>query len=57
MRKSIDIDHLLENAVAEALGLPRPHLSAPRKLRASRAKASRRSHSAATRREGHRVAA
>ena len=56
MRKSIDLDHQFENAVAEALGLPRPHLSARRKLRSSHAK-PRRLHSAATRRESARVAA
>lgn len=42
MRKSVELDHLLENAVAAALGLPEPHPQPPGKLRASRARASRR---------------
>lgn len=33
MRKSLDLDHLLENAVASALGLERPHPRVPRRLR------------------------
>jgi len=40
MRKSVDLDNLLENAVAVALGLPRPHRDTPRKRRASAAKAT-----------------
>ncbi len=35
MRKSVELDQLLENAVAEALGLARPHPFAHRKLRAA----------------------
>ena len=33
MRKSADLDNLLENAVAIALGLQRPHPEMPRKRR------------------------
>jgi hypothetical protein len=34
MRKSNDLDNLLENAVALALGLSQPHSDMPRKRRA-----------------------
>lgn len=36
MRTSKALDLMLENAVAEALGLDRPHPEAPRRLRMSR---------------------
>jgi hypothetical protein len=42
MRKSLDLDHLLENAVAEALGLDRPHPETPRRLRSNARRSNRR---------------
>jgi hypothetical protein len=42
MRKSLDLDHLLENAVAEALGLDRPHPDTPRRLRSNARRSNRR---------------
>ena len=56
MRKSVDLDHMLENAVAEALGLDRPHPQIPRKLR-GHAKVQRRQNASHQRREHTRVAA
>ena len=44
MLRSIELDHMLENAVAVALGLAKPHPQAPKKVRPARAKASRRGH-------------
>jgi hypothetical protein len=40
MRKSIELDQLLENAVAVAIGVARPHPYAPKKLRSLRVKAA-----------------
>jgi len=58
MRSSAEFDHTLENAVAIALGLDAPHPEAPKKLRSSRRKLSRRQHILkAPRREYTRVAA
>ena len=59
MRKDIALDHLLENAVAEALGLAKPHREASKKLRADRARHLRRYHAAGARpsRDHGRVAA
>lgn len=44
MRRSTELDHMLENAVAVALGLATPHPQAPKKVRQMRAKVSRRGH-------------
>lgn len=57
MRKSAELDHLLENAVAAALGLDAPHPETPRRLRASRRKLSRRQHVVKTMRHEHSRAA
>jgi|GEM_PF-4144534 len=59
MRKSVELDHLLENAVATALGLDRPHPQPIRKLRAARPKVASGSHGVArkTHREHVKVAA
>jgi hypothetical protein len=48
MRNPQALDQLLENAVATALGLERPHPLAPRKLRSAPAKAARHHHHAAS---------
>jgi hypothetical protein len=39
MRRSIELDRLLENAVAAAIGVEAPHPYAPKKLRSFRPKA------------------
>jgi len=57
MRNSAELDHLLENAVAVALGLDAPHPDAPRRLRSSRRKLSRRQPVVKTMRREHRRAA
>ncbi len=41
MRKSVELDYMLENAVAVALGVAKPHQEFPRKIRVSRRKSSR----------------
>jgi len=59
MRQSIDLDHLLENTVATALGLAKPHPEAPTKPRLARRRPARRAHRplAAGRRSANRAAA
>ena len=59
MRKSLELDHMLENAGAVALGLEKPHPQAQRKVRMARVKHMRgTSHAAGrSRREPVRVAA
>jgi len=60
MRKSIELDHLLENAVAVALDLQKPHPESPRKIKTARRKASphaRRVAASPARHERTRVAA
>jgi hypothetical protein len=53
LRKSAEIDRLLENAVATALGLDRPHPSLPALIRPPRRRAlSRRATSLSRRRHG-----
>lgn len=44
MHKSIILDHLLENAVAVAIGVAKPHPYAPKRLHSSRPRASLRRH-------------
>ncbi|HVW91465.1 MAG TPA: hypothetical protein VHB74_02540 [Devosia sp.] len=45
MRKPTDLDRVLENAVASALGLDLPHPEAPRRVMAARTRpAARRRH-------------
>ena len=56
MRSAAELDRLLENAVAAAHGLDKPHAKAAlRKVRATRVKPSRRSHRAAPHPRNHRV--
>jgi hypothetical protein len=59
MRKSIELDQLLENAVAAAIGVARPHPYAPKRLRSWRAKPAQHSRhlQASHRREHPRAAA
>jgi hypothetical protein len=58
MRKAPDLDHLLENAVATALGLDKPHPELPARIRPSQRRAlSRRHHTVAAPRREHKVAA
>jgi hypothetical protein len=58
MRKSVELDQILENAIAEALGLERPHPFAHRKLRATGKSPNRRHHGGrASHREQDRAAA
>ena len=40
MRKSVELDHLLENAVAVALDLAKPHPDFPRKIKTTHRKSS-----------------
>jgi hypothetical protein len=53
MRKPNDLDRMLENAVATALGLDLPHPEEPRRLIGARARAAaaRRRHAALNRRD------
>lgn len=44
MRKSVDLDPLLENAVAAALGIDRPHPELPNKIRTGHRRPLRRAH-------------
>jgi hypothetical protein len=44
MHKSIVLDQLLENAVAVAIGVAKPHPYAPKKLHLSRSRPSIRRH-------------
>jgi len=46
MRKSVELDYLLENAVAVALDVAKPHPDFPKKIRMARRKSSR--HAAST---------
>jgi hypothetical protein len=56
MRSAAELDRMLENAVAAALGLDKPHpKAAPRKVHAARVKPSRRSHRASPRPRHHRM--
>ena len=59
MRRSIELDRLLENAVAAAIGVQAPYPHAPKKLRSFRPKAVARGRHAPTlhRREHSRAAA
>lgn len=59
MRRSEQIDQLLENAVAEALGLEKPHPMVRRKMARARAPKAIRRHGATLplRHDSHRVAA
>lgn len=58
MRRAPDLDQLLENAVATALGLGTPHPEAPTRIRPSRRRAlARRHHTIAVARHEHRKAA
>jgi hypothetical protein len=58
MRKAPDLDHLLENAVATALGLDMPHPEVPARIRPSQRRAlARRHHTSAPARHEHRKAA
>lgn len=41
MRKSVELDHLLENAVAMALGVAKPHRELSRKIRVAHRKSTR----------------
>lgn len=58
MRKAPDLDRLLENAVATALGLDAPHPEVPARIRPSRRRALvRRHHTVAAPRHEPRKAA
>jgi hypothetical protein len=58
MRKALDLDHLLENAVATALGLEKPHPELPAHIRPMRRrKLVHRQHGVAAPRREHRRAA
>lgn len=56
MRSTVELDRLLENAVAAALGLDKPHAkTAPRKVHVARVKPSRRRPHASPQPRHHRV--
>ena len=57
MRKSVELDQLLENAVATALGLDQPHRSSASKPRKSRKQSARPHNRAGATRDQQRVAA
>ncbi|MEO8884147.1 MAG: hypothetical protein ABI377_12155 [Devosia sp.] len=59
MRKSMELDYLLENAVAAALDLAKPHPEIPKKIRTAHRKSGGRagSNTPAARHERTRVAA
>ncbi len=58
MRKSLELDNLLENAVAAALGLRQPHPRVPARIRAvQRRPAPRRHRAGMVPRHDHKVAA
>ncbi|HVX81999.1 MAG: hypothetical protein ACTHOR_01345 [Devosia sp.] len=57
MRNATHLDHMLENAVAEALGVELPHPESPKRVRASRPRPSRRQVKLLKARREHRAAA
>ena len=53
MRKSVELDHLLENAVAVALDLAKPHPDFPRKIKTAHRKSSHHARSVTASRVRH----
>ena len=53
MRKSVELDYLLENAVAEALDVAKPHPEFPRKIKTARRKSSHQARNPALARTRH----